>query len=263
MLKWIHSLLRRTDGRVGYVYAAEAEAGPMQDAREGAMIRLPNRRPPWIVVDLDLSKTVVASWPGKLWRVRILEAASRRDQNAVGGPPNDQATYVRAISVEVIAEDSSARLFGPHGANLLPLLEAAAQLTRAKADALSLARAAGAAAAYDRVMRRWSKDQNIEILSDDLAGVLSVGGASPVNGALAVLHRTVFDQARATDGATALIEDHDGDVFLAEPWASAAQVMQDAALALGAPEVTDELDRHTLLYGWLRFTDASGAGTQI
>ena len=146
------------DGRIGYVYAEEAEAGPMQHAREGAIVRLLNRGPPWIVVDFNLSKVIITCWPGKLWRVRVLETASRRDQAAVGGPPNDQAAYVRAISVEVVAAENPSLLFGPHGAELPPLFERAARLTRPDAETLANARAPDAAAAYGYVMRRWVEE---------------------------------------------------------------------------------------------------------
>lgn len=251
-----------TDGRIGYVYDADAKAGPMRNASEGTVIRRPSRGPPWIVVDFDLTKVVVPRWPGKLWRVQVIEAANKRDQEGAGGPPNDQATYVRAISVEVVAEENPSILFGPHGEKLLPLLEAAARLTHLEAEALAKARHPEAAGTYDRAMRGWTKNQNIATPSEELDGVLKFGGASPVNGALAVLYRVVSDRAHAMDGAMAWITRGD-DISLAEPWAGAAQVMLDAALALGAPHLVDGLDRQALLSGYLRLSDASGDAAQI
>ncbi len=60
-------MLRKKDVRLGYVYAAEAEAGPMQNAGAGAVVRLPDRGPPWIVVDIDLAngrerEALLQSW---------------------------------------------------------------------------------------------------------------------------------------------------------------------------------------------------------
>ena len=232
----------------------------MQNAREGDVVRLPDRGPSWIVVDFDLSKVVVARWPGKLWRVRIQEAANPRDQDAVGGPPTNQATYVRVISVEVVVEESPHLLFGAHGAKLLPLLESAARLSHSDADLLANARHPAAATAYDRVMRRWAKHQNITISSDALDGVLKIDGGSPINGALSVLYRIINDRAHAMDGAKASTVTDD-EVYLAEPWASAAKVMLDAALALGAPHLAEGRDREALLSGWLSLSSASGART--
>ena len=222
----------------------------MRYARAGVSLRLPNRGPPWIVVDFDLTKTIVARWPGKLWRVRVIEAANASDQRHAGGAPNAQATYVRAICVHVMSAESPALLFGPRGADLLPIFDEAARLSRDTARNLASSRHADAAAAYDRVLRNWAQAANVAVTSDGLDGVLKMCGGSPVNGALAVLHHLAFERARLIDGSAALIQEGDS-VFLAEPWATAAQVIGDAALALGAPDLVSDSGRDALVSGWV------------
>ncbi|MFN3891379.1 MAG: hypothetical protein ACK4MV_13355 [Beijerinckiaceae bacterium] len=246
MLNRIRALLGMAGGRVGYVYAAKGETGPMQDARVGGAVRLPDRGPPWIVVDFDLAKMTVTRWPGRLWRVRVMEAATERDQRVAGGPPNDQANYVRAIAVRVLNEEDPARLFGPHGGALIALFDGAARITRDQAQRLARSRHADAAGAYDRAMRRWASGENLATPSADLDGALKIGGRSPINAALAVLHGILFERAHAIDGAHASSE-LDNDVSLVEPWATAAQTMGDAALAIGAPELMSMEDRAALV----------------
>ena len=221
----------------------------MRDARVGAVLRLADRGPPWIVVDFALDRIIVANWPGRLWRVRVIEAASARDQRQAGGQPNHQATYLRAIAVEILSEQSPAVLFGPHGSNLISLFEQAASLNSQTAQRLAAARSDAAPAAYDRVMRRWAQAAQVAVWEDNLDGVLKIGGGSPINGGLATLHRVVFERAISIGGPDAIA--HDGEaVTLNEPWATAAKVASDAALALGAPQFASGTDRRGLLEGW-------------
>jgi len=130
----------------------------MRAARVGAIISIEGRVPPWIVVDQDLSTVIVAKWPGRLWRVRIVDAATERDQRAYGGPPLPQARYTRCISVSVEAEEDCAILFGAQGAGVVRVLQEATRLSHARAEAFNN-RHADAGAAQDRVWRSWLRQQ--------------------------------------------------------------------------------------------------------
>jgi hypothetical protein len=253
MLNPIRSLFSRADALTGYVYAPDADPGVMREAREGALVRIAGRGPPWIVVDFDPARIVIARWPGRLWRVSVIEAASVDDQRPVGGPPHDGVSYVRAISVRVLNLENPAVLFGERGAQILPLLDQAASLTRESAAALAAARNDNAAGAYDRAFRRWAASANIPVSDDDLDGALKIGGGSPVNSALTLLYNLVLERARAVDGNAALIETNDGD-GLAQPWNGAAQAMCDAILARGAGAASEEdsaalLAAHARVFG--------------
>jgi len=232
MLNRIRSLFSRADARIGYVYAPDADPGVMHEARDGALVRIAGRGPPWIVVDFDPPRIAIARWPGRLWRVSVIEAASADDQRPVGGPPNDSVSYVRAIAVRVLNPVDPAMLFGERGAQILPLLDQAASLTRETAAALAAARDDNAAGAYDRAFRLWAASADIPV-GDDL------------DGALKTVYRLVLERARAVDGAAAVIETDDGN-GLAQPWNGAVQAMCDAILARGAVAASEE-DREALL----------------
>lgn len=239
--------------REGLVYVSDKDSGPMSHAREGAVIRISGRGPPWIVVDQEPASVVVPKWPGRLWWVRILEEATPHDQHAVGGPPRPSAGYTRAISVEVTREEDAACLFGPHGGEVLRVLDVAMRLTRPQAEALALHRQADAARAHDRVWRDWMRVRGVRGSgSASLDGALRSGGSkpgSPINSGLSTLHGVVFDRAREIDGEAAT-EATDEAVWLAPPWSGAERALADAALALGAAGIVGAADRSVLLKGW-------------
>lgn len=247
MLKNIlHFGRSKTDGRVGYSYVPNVDDRPMSLAQKGQIIRVEGKGPPWIVVDEAPTTAILARWPGRLWKVSIIEAAPEKDQ------PFAYARYVRALAVEVIDEQNPARLFGEHGEEVLTILNHAAVLTHEIALKLSSARHPAAPAAYDRVFRHWADIEGIEIGYDgSLDGTLRVGSmphGSPIYEGLSVLHTVVFQRAKLLDGeAATTIEDE--DEYLNDPWQTAGAVLADAALALGAPRFVSVSDRAILLSG--------------
>lgn len=237
---------QKADGRVGYSYVAKTDDGPMSHAQKGQIIRVEGKGPPWIVVDDAPTTAILARWPGRLWKVSIIEAAAEKDQ------PRAYARYVRALAVEVIDEQDPARLFGEQGAGVLTILDQAAQLTHETALKLSSARHPDAPAAYDRAFRRWADAEGIEIGYDgSLDGTLRVGSmphGSPIYEGLSVLHTVVFQRAKSIDGEAATTI-NDEDEYLNEPWHGAGAVLADAALAMGAGDLIGAVDRSVLVSG--------------
>lgn len=257
MLKNILGFRRsRPDGRAGYSYVADSKDGPMTEARVGEVVRVDGRGPPFIVVDQAPTTAIVARWPGRLWKVSIIEAAAPEDQ------PYAYARYTRALSVRVLNEEKLATLFGEHGEEVVAILNKAATLDRDLARSLSTVRHADAPAAYDRTFRRWANAEAVELGYDgNLDGTLSVGTrphGSPIYEGLSVLHGVVFERAKAVDGEGATTID-DEEEYLNEPWSGAGAVLGDAALALGAPEFVSPEDRIILLKA-LREASTFGIG---
>ncbi|WP_304179969.1 hypothetical protein [Phenylobacterium aquaticum] len=239
-------------GAEGLVYVCQADQGPMQGATEGAVIRIPDRHPPWIVVNHDPGSVIVAKWPGRLWRVQIVDAATPMDQRAFGGAPLPHARYTRAVAVKVVREEDASQLFGPGGKAILPVLDAASNLVRSRAELLASARHADAADACDRLWRAWMQEQGVpsDAFPKSLDGVLLLSTyGSPINDGLSVLHSVVFDRAKELDGDAATISD-DEDIWLAPPWDAASTALTDAALALGAPSWANSADREILTQAW-------------
>jgi hypothetical protein len=107
---------------VGYSYVAHGSGGALAAARVGERVRNPNRQPPWLIVDHALSNVMVTSWPGRLLRVEVVDAATERD--GAGGLVAD-AGYTRAVEVAIVDELPAWQLFGEHGQALARVIDAA------------------------------------------------------------------------------------------------------------------------------------------
>lgn len=119
---WLDWLKRSIAGRpaeprtIGFVCVCRDDASLFANAQSGSIVRIENRGPPWIVVNHELATAVITSWPVRIWRASVIEAASEADQVSVGGAPKRSAGYTRAISVEIGEEVPPGELFGPNGA---------------------------------------------------------------------------------------------------------------------------------------------------
>lgn len=237
----------------GFVWVGDGEDGPMRAASEGCVIRIAGRGPPWIVVHHEPASVIASKWPGKLWHVRLVDAAWLNDQRDRGGPPKASAGYTRAIAVEVVAEADAGTMFGPQGSSVLRVIDAATHLDRHQAVALASHRKANAASAQDRAWRAWMGQKQIpnEHYPDSLDGTLLLGTwGSPINGGLSKLYDVTFKRAQALDGDAAIetTEDH---VWLAQPWNGAFNALADAAFGMAAPSLVSSEDREVLMRAWL------------
>lgn len=248
-------MTRRSQPELGYVFVATDDDGPMCSAEPGKIVSVAGRGPPWIIVAWAF-ESINVRWPGRLWRVRIREAA------APGQQPLPSAAYTRAVSVRVEAEEEAAQLFGGFGRQVVEVLETARHMDRASAETLATHRHQGAAAANDRAWRTWL--DRLGVAHDgysDLSDTLKFGGPindSPIKGGLLAVCDVVFARACAVDGDRATDRDEE-DMWLLPPWNDACRALTDAALALGAPGIVGPEDRAVLLAGW-HSVAARGAG---
>lgn len=240
----LHQRLPISSGAEGFVYVGQGDNGPMLRAKAGNLVDVPGHGPPWIVVDQTPATVIVADWPGRLWRVQIVEAAEAKDQ-----PPLASARYTRAVAVRVVQEENPAQLFGPEGEAVLRVLDAASKLERPRAEVLASRRDPDAAAVKDKVWRIWidRRGPDAAIDPETADGIVTCG--SPINSGLSVLYQVIFDRAKSLEGEAA-IEDDGEDIWLVAPWNGAAAALADAALALGAPSMIGPEDREILLRAW-------------
>ena len=254
-MRWTLSSTRIA-GR-GYVYMPDDTPGPMADAGPGVVVSIEDRKPPWIVVDHDLGAVHVARWPGRLWRVEIVDAVSDADVRRAGSAhPLKSAAYTRAVSVRVVDALDASSLFGENGSAVSAVLDAAARLTRRDAEALASGRHPEAGEVYGRAWRRWHRQMGLPLGHHDADwdGVLAVGGAgvrSPVNSGLTLVHSAVLSRAGDVDRQRATRADDDGATVLLDPWSTADLSLLEAAVAVGAPALLDRRDRETLVRGWI------------
>jgi hypothetical protein len=231
----------------GYVYVPDSDPGVFAGAARGVVVRKPDRSPPWIVVDHAIESAVIARWPGRLWRVVVLDADGVEQASA-------HANYTRALAVKVIEEVPASRLFGEHGEAVVAVLSFASRLDAATAERLAGLRHPEADQAYSRAFRRWLDRIGCGSVHgvSDFSGTLEAGQApsrSPLNCGLSIVYRVVWDRAEVVAGPGAFVEDDEGERALGPVWGTAASALLDAAMALGAPSVVSE-DAAVLTAAW-------------
>jgi hypothetical protein len=232
----------------GYVYVPDVEKGPFLRAYPGAHVRNKDRRPPWIVVNHSIATTIVAKWPGRLWRVSEIDAELIPQVSA-------EAPCTRASAVKVCEELPVSRLFGPRGEAMCCVLERGAQLDLPQVHALASSRHPDAGDAFSRAWHKWLTEmgRSIEHEGQNLSSTVGAGVSglrSPVNCGFTVLHRVVWDRANSILGSAAFVIDEEGENDLEPSWQSAANSMLEAAMAFGAPQLSEPADRDILLTAW-------------
>jgi hypothetical protein len=232
----------------GYAYAPDIAPGVLSGAAPGATVRNPDRSPPYIVVDHAIESALIARWPGRLWRVVVLDADGVEQVSA-------HAHYTRALAVRVIEEVPAARLFGEHGEAVVAVLSFASGLDAATARRLADLRHPEADQAYSRAFWRWLDRTGGGSAHgpSDLSGTLAAGrgpSRSPLNWGLSLVYRAVEDRAEAVVGPGAFVEDDEGERSLTPVWQTAAATLLDASMALGAPSIVTEEEMAILTAAW-------------
>jgi hypothetical protein len=233
----------------GFVFVPDAEDGPMRSAEVGATIRNVDSDPPWIVVDHAIESIIAEGWPGRLWKVSILEAA--------GEQPIRPARYTRAVAVRVLEELPTSILFGAHGEEVCRVIERAARVSVEDVRLLAEAARPAAREAYSQAWNRWlgevepDSPNRGQDHSDTLAVILVPGGARfPIGVGLTVLYSVLSDRARSLVGDVAFVVDEEGDQSFAPEWAAVSDAFLQAAMALGAPQLMSTEERELLLSAW-------------
>lgn len=238
----------------GFVYVPTEPDTALACAAVGARVRNRDRGPPWIVVDHAVTGPIVTAWPGRLFRVIVVDQATTAD--GAGGLAPD-AGYTRAVEVEIAEELSLAMLFGEHGGQVVEVIEFARRLTREDATRLACAVDEHADAAYSTAWNAWllAEDRGSSAhLGGDHADTLAIparGRAeAPVHGGFLVIADQLRKRAVMVDGPTAISVDDEGESCLTPPWSDATTALLHAAMALGAPVLVDEGARARLLRAW-------------
>ena len=220
----------------------------MKNAKLGSTIRNPNRGAPWIVVDQSIQSIVAAKWPGKLWKVEIVETADEQ--------PNSTAKYIRAVAVRVLEEEPISQLFGAHGVAVCKVIEKARVLELNDIRTLGRSTNSTTREAYSRAWSNWlaQLDPSSTHRGEDISGTLAISGKdkrSPIGVGFSVLYSALAERARALVGNAAFVTDDEGEQSFAPDWANALDALLGAAMAYGAPELMSSADRDSLTSAWV------------
>ncbi|MDH6199035.1 hypothetical protein M2272_005702 [Mycobacterium frederiksbergense] len=244
----------------GYVYVADEKPGPMTGAVVGVRVAKTPLEPPWIVVNHALAGGNIDHWPGRLFRVACVPPRSPAEDNALARAAENlraDAGYSRVVVVDVIEELDAAILFGPHGTDIIKIIEVGRLLTEDRAKQLAAQCNPGAEAAYNRAWAQWLAVQpnGSFYLNDEHLDTLLVPGAgpsgSPIGNGFLVVSEAVRRRAQQGGGSGAFTINIEGEETMADPWATARASLQHAAMAYGAPDLISAADHAVLTQAWL------------
>jgi hypothetical protein len=242
--------------RIGFWYDDRQATGDLQ--RFGNQLRYVHSGPPWLIVSHVLSSVVVSgqSWPGRLWRVRVV---------ALDGsfPSVRSPAYWRATAIEPLEELPLSLLFGFYGEAIVPLLDQIGALSPERAQSFLLNEHPAAPAAYAQAWWRWNEGlaHRRRQPFDDVGGPLALPSKhddllSPINGGFLAIHERVWRQARRMEGDAAVerptAEQGDMEERLSPKWAATRSAYLYAAMALGAPQHVTDSERTALVDCWDR-----------
>lgn len=225
----------------GYLWVDHAAPEHLRTAQAGCRVRLPEARPPWLVVYESPGRVLAVRWPGRLFAVRISPAATAGERAALAEVTArilPGAGHTNAMAVDVVEELSPALMFGADGDAVVRVLDAALALDEPTAHRLARARHPGAGDACRAAWQRWRDETQL------------CGLGSPIGSGSGLLHRLVSDSARARGGPGAWVVDGDGEEEAAEPWKSAYGALREAALAYGASDLLDSAAGVIIATAW-------------
>lgn len=217
----------------GYVFVSQDDDGCMQAAAVGAQVGSGLDRPPYIVVDHAPGSAILARWPGRLWRVTVLQRAS--DQ------PLAYANYTRATRVRVLEELPLACLFVHQGEAVVGLLGRVGSLSLADKAALAALEDKEADRLHNAVVDRWLEQVQPDSIhmGQEHRGMIAMGGVdprSPVGNASAVFYDVLRKRAETLEGEAAFELDEEGDRCLTAAWHRVADRLHNALYGIGAPD---------------------------
>lgn len=229
--------------KAGFVYKSEDDLSEFLHAGPGDVVSTPSKAPPYIVVDHDLERIIMARWPGRLWRVRVLKRVTTDFQ---------LRNATRAWAVEILEQLPSHLPFGSHGAQVAKVIDAAGRVSIDDVSKLASERHEKAGEVLARQGGRLSGGSLHHV--DDPPSL--IGPASSLLG-------THFSRrAEALVGYRGAFAEYDFDpegAYLVEPWSTALDKLYDIAYASGAPDRFSDEEKSILMHGtWA--TSISRAG---
>lgn len=211
--------------------------------------------PPWIVVHASVADLTISQWPGRLLRVEVIEPVSLQDADATRRANEHflpSAAHRRVLAVRISEECTRGTLFGPGGAEIVEILDRAAELTAADLEDLLVP-----ADELEEVRRRVVASvmgSGSPFASRDIVG--AAGDAQPPFGnALLILHQLVVRQAVLAGAGYWDVDDDDDDddepdLVLLPAWSRAGHALTAAVWAMSADGRADPDDLEVLRAPW-------------
>lgn len=233
----------------GFVYANDEASELFKNAKVGDIIMKPNRNIPFIVVDHTLDKMIITRWPGKLYKVEVLNQSKEKDLNK-GLAEN--VWYTRTLGVKILEEMSLENLFGTNGKWISQIVDVTRNISEEQVDSLSNFDAHPGRELFSKAWKNWislmnKDDANFdEDYSNTLAILDENHDQSPIGRGLTLISSQFYIRAREIAGESAFGIDDEGEIFLQPKWSKACEKLLHAGMSYESLNLLSESEKMVL-----------------
>lgn len=234
----------------GYVYTSKDENELFGNAKVGDSIIKKDKKPPFIVVDHSLDTKIITQWPGKLFKVEIINPAKEKIINK--GLVKD-VWYTRTYGVKILEEVEIKELFGDNGQKVEQIIDLTRNITEEKVIELSKFDKGLNKELFTKAWRNWIiiYDVNHPFINDDHHNTIKLSPknerySSPIKEGLSIISSQFDIRARELVGDSAFEVDEEGEIHLSPVWASAVEKILHAGMSYASDNILSESERETL-----------------
>lgn len=234
----------------GFVYSADEDNELFKDAKVGDLIIKQDRKPPFIVVDHTLDKTIITRWPGKLYKVEVINQSEEKDLNK-GLVKN--VWYTRTLGIKILEEVPVENIFGKNGKQISRVIDLTRNLTEEQVNLLSRYSIEFGRDLFTKAWRNWIllTDKDYVYLNDDHYNTLEVFPknqvySSPIRKGLSIISSQFNIRARELVGEAAFGFDDEGEIYLQPKWSKACENLRQAGMSYESDNLLTEAEKETL-----------------
>lgn len=221
----------------GYIYVTTEDEELFIGAKVGDRIIKKDRKPPYLVVDHTLDRIVVNRWPGKLYRVEVLDQDSDVERS-INENLVENIWYTRTYGVQILEELDPFTLFGENGHSVAVIADFASAISLEQAKKLSTYSLDENRKIISKLWKNWTALTDPEYANQDIDWTDTIAEhpkgqdkVSPVGYALSLIYLRGFRRARELEDDNAIQFDEDENVYLVEKWQNVVSHLINVALS--------------------------------
>ena len=234
----------------GYIYTSKDENELFGNAKVGDTVIKKDKKPPFIVVDHSLDTKIITQWPGKLFKVEVINPS--REKRINEGLVKD-ACYTRTFGVKILEEVEIKELFGDNGEKIEIIINLTRNITEDNVLELSKFDKGMNSELFTKAWQNWIKiyDSNHPFVNDDHFDTIKLAPknqrySSPIKEGLSIISSQFDIRARELVGDSAFGVNNDGEIYLQPIWAKALEKILHAGMSYASDNILTESERKKL-----------------
>lgn len=216
-------------------YLSDEKIELFKTAKVGDNIIKQEKTPPYLVVDHDLDKIIITTWPGKLYKVAVLNPSEEKQINT-GLVKN--IWYTRTFGVKILEELPVEIIFGDNGLQIKQILDFIINITEEQVSQLANYDVEQNQKIYSNAWNNWVSltDKEYHNSSSDFEKVIQVfpknqSRVSPIGQGLSIISTIFYQTARKLTQDEALEIDEEGEIHLKPKWSIASTHCLNAGMS--------------------------------